>query len=54
MIGVHLGAFPPSGSSVDDVGAAFTTVKLQPAERVATASTQAAGAGMEGRCPGGS
>ena len=35
MIGDHLRAFPPSGSSVDDVETAFTTAILQTAERVA-------------------
>ena len=34
-IGDHLRAFPPSGSSVDDVETAFTTAILQTAERVA-------------------
>ena len=34
-IGDHLRAFPPSGSSVDDVEPAFTTAILQTAERVA-------------------
>ena len=31
----HLRAFPPSGSSADDVGTDFTTATLQTAERVA-------------------
>ena len=35
VIGDHLRAFPPSGSSVDDVETAFTTAILQTAERVA-------------------
>ena len=35
MIGDHLRAFPPSGSSVDDVETAFTAAILQTAERVA-------------------
>ena len=34
-IGDHLRAFPPSGSSVDDVETAFTTAILQTAERIA-------------------
>ena len=34
VIGIHLGAFPPSGSSVDDVDTAFTPAILQTAERV--------------------
>jgi hypothetical protein len=34
-IGDHLRAFPPRGSSVDDVETAFTTAILQTAERVA-------------------
>ena len=34
VIGDHLRAFPPSGSSVDDVETAFTTAILQTAERV--------------------
>ena len=35
MIEDHLRAFPPSGSSADDVGTDFTTATLQTAERVA-------------------
>ena len=35
VIGDHLRVFPPSGSSVNDVGTAFTTAILQTAERVA-------------------
>ena len=35
MIGDPLRAFPPSGSSVDDVETAFTTAILQTTERVA-------------------
>ena len=35
VIGDHLSAFPPSGSSVDDVETAFTITILQTAERVA-------------------
>ena len=35
MIGDHLRAFPPSGSSVDDAETALTTAILQTAERVA-------------------
>ena len=35
VIGDHLRAFPPSGSSVDDVETAFTIAILQTAERVA-------------------
>ena len=35
VIGDNLRAFPPSGSSVDDVETAFTTAILQTAERVA-------------------
>ena len=35
VIGDHLRAFPPSGSSVDDVETAFTTAKQQTSERVA-------------------
>ena len=35
VIGDHLSAFPPNGSSVDDVETAFTTAILQTAERVA-------------------
>ena len=35
MIGDHLRAFPPSGSSVDHVETAFLTAILQAAERVA-------------------
>ena len=38
-IGDHLRAFPPSGSSVDDVETAFTTPILQTAERVAPPPT---------------
>ena len=34
VIGDHLRAFPPSGSSVDDAETAFTTAILQTAERV--------------------
>ena len=34
VIGLHLGAFPPSGSSVNDVETTFTTTILQTAERV--------------------
>ena len=47
-IGDHLRAFPPSGSSVDDVETAFTTAILQTAERI----SPAAGAGLLGRRPG--
>ena len=35
MIEDHLRAFPPSGSSVDDAEAAYTTAILQTGERVA-------------------
>ena len=35
VIGDHFRAFPPSGSSVDDVETAFTTAIVQKAERVA-------------------
>ena len=35
MIGDHLKVVPPSGSSVDAVKIAFTTVIIQTAERVA-------------------
>ena len=35
VIGDHLRAFPPSGSSIDDVKTAFTKAILQTAERVA-------------------
>ena len=54
VIGDHLRAFPPSGSSVDDVETAFTTAILQTSERVAraAASAQTAGAEIEGRHPG--
>ena len=50
MIGKHLRAFPPSGSSVDDVETSFTTAIRR--RGCAAASAQAAGAGMEGRRPG--
>ena len=39
VIGDHLKAFPPSGSSVDDVETAFTTAILQTAEQVAPPRT---------------
>ena len=48
-IGDHLRAFPPSGSSVDDVETAFTTAILQTAERVAPPrATRLPGRGWRG------
>ena len=48
-IGDHLRAFPPSGSSVDDVETAFTTAILQTAERVAPPrATRLPGRGRRG------
>ena len=48
-IGDHLGAYPPSGSSVDDVEAAFKTAILQTAERVAPPrATRLPGRGWRG------
>ena len=48
-IGDHLRAFPPSGSSVDDVETAFTTAILQIAERVAPpGATRLPGRGWRG------
>ena len=48
-IGDHLRAFPPSGSSVDDVETAFTTAILQTAERIAPPrATRLPGRGWRG------
>ena len=48
-IGDHLRAFPPSGTSVDDVETAFTTAILQIAERVAPPrATRLSGRGWRG------
>ena len=48
-IGDHLRAFPPSGSSVDDMETAFTTAILQRAERVAPPrATRLPGRGWRG------
>ena len=48
-IGDHLRAFPPSGSSVDDVEDTFTTAILQTAERVAPPrATRLPGRGWRG------
>ena len=53
VTGDHLSAFPPSGSSVDDVETAFTTAILQTAERVAPPrAPRLPTQGMEGRRPG--
>ena len=51
VIGDHLRAVPPTGSSVDNVKIAFATAMLQTA-KLAGETVQAAGAGMEERCPG--
>ena len=48
-IGDHLRAFPPNGSSVDDVETVFTTAILQTAERVAPPrATRLPGRGWRG------
>ena len=48
-IGDHLRAFPPSGSSVDDVETAFTTTIMQTVERVAPPrATRLPGRGWRG------
>ena len=49
VIGDHLRAFPPSGTSVDHVETAFTTAILQTAERVAPPrATRLPGRGWRG------
>ena len=50
-IGDHLRAFPPSGSSVDDVETAFTTAILQTAEQVAPPRATRLPCGVGGETP---
>ena len=52
VIGDPLKAFPPSGSSVNDVETAFDSHISDSRTGCTAASAQAAGAGMGGRRPG--